>query len=81
MAQTTRTRTQRPTTAPAKAASAAASPAATVRPVALPDDLWERIARKAYELYEQGGRQDGRAIEDWLEAETVVMQELHEARE
>jgi hypothetical protein len=28
-----------------------------------------RIARQAYELYEQRGRQEGRALEDWLNAE------------
>jgi outer membrane protein TolC len=29
----------------------------------------ERIARRAYELYEQRGRQEGRALEDWVNAE------------
>ena len=29
----------------------------------------ERIARRAYELYEQRGRQEGRDVEDWLNAE------------
>lgn len=29
----------------------------------------EQIARRAYELYEQRGRQDGRDLEDWLAAE------------
>ena len=28
-----------------------------------------RIAQRAYELYEQRGRQEGMAVEDWLEAE------------
>ena len=28
-----------------------------------------RIARQAYELYEQRGRQEGLALEDWLNAE------------
>ena len=28
-----------------------------------------RIAQRAYELYEQRGRQDGREQEDWLNAE------------
>ncbi len=28
-----------------------------------------RIAQRAYELYEQRGRQEGRALEDWLDAE------------
>ena len=30
---------------------------------------YERIARRAYELYEQRGRQEGRDVEDWLDAE------------
>jgi len=29
----------------------------------------DRIARQAYELYEERGRQEGRALEDWLNAE------------
>jgi outer membrane protein TolC len=29
----------------------------------------ERIARRAYELYEQRERRDGWALEDWLNAE------------
>lgn len=30
---------------------------------------YECIARRAYELYEQRGRQEGRDLEDWLKAE------------
>jgi hypothetical protein len=51
------------------------------KPVELPDGLWERISRKAYELWEQRGRQEGNALRDWLDAEAIVMQEIHEARE
>lgn len=29
----------------------------------------DRIALRAYALYEQGGRQEGRALEDWVNAE------------
>jgi hypothetical protein len=36
----------------------------------------QRIARKAYELYEQRGGSSGRELDDWLEAERVVKQEL-----
>ena len=32
-----------------------------------------RIAIRAYELYEQRGRQDGYALEDWLQAEREVI--------
>lgn len=30
---------------------------------------YERIARRAYELYEERGRQEGRDVEDWMKAE------------
>ena len=39
-----------------------------------PIDLTPQIAKRAYELYEQHGRQDGRAVQDWGQAE-------HEIRE
>lgn len=38
----------------------------------------DRIAAKAYALYEQHGRREGHALEDWLEAEYLVNQELYE---
>ena len=43
--------------------------------------LSERIARKAYELWEQRGRRDGHALQDWLDAEEIVMEQAHESRE
>ena len=49
--------------------------------IELPDEMWQRIAKKAYELYEQRGMREGHALEDWFEAESVVMDEIHEARE
>lgn len=39
--------------------------------------LHERIARKAYELYEQRGQFPGHDVDDWLEAEQVVRAEAH----
>ena len=33
----------------------------------------DRIALRAYELYEQRGRQEGRALEDWVEAERQLV--------
>jgi DUF2934 family protein len=33
---------------------------------------WYLIAMKAYELYEQRGREDGYALEDWIKAEALV---------
>lgn len=34
---------------------------------------YERIARRAYELYEQRGRQEGGDLEDWLKAEQQLV--------
>lgn len=51
------------------------------KPIELPDGLWERISQKAYELWEERGRQEGNALRDWLDAEEIVMEEVHEARE
>jgi hypothetical protein len=50
-------------------------------PIELPEGTWERIRTKAYELWEQRGRQEGQALRDWLDAEEIVMEEIHEARE
>jgi len=52
-----------------------------IQPIELPDGMWDRIAYKAYELWEQRGRQDGNDLRDWLDAEELVMEEIHEARE
>ncbi|WP_455378182.1 DUF2934 domain-containing protein [Petrachloros mirabilis] len=51
------------------------------KPIELPDGLWERISQKAYELWEERGRQEGNELRDWLDAEEIVMEEIHEARE
>ncbi len=39
---------------------------------ALPSNAEERIRRRAYELYEQRGRVDGLALDDWLQAESEI---------
>ena len=44
------------------------------------DEVRERIAKKAYELYEQRGRQAERHLEDWLEAEELVRKEMTDRR-
>jgi hypothetical protein len=64
----------------------ASVPVATRRPPAqnpieLPDGMWERIAAKAYQLWEERGRRAGHDLHDWLDAEEAVMEEIHEARE
>ncbi len=35
-------------------------------------DLEEQVRMRAYELYENRGKEDGRAMEDWLQAEREV---------
>jgi hypothetical protein len=38
-------------------------------------ELPEQIRRRAYELYEQRGRDDGHELDDWLQAESEVTQQ------
>ncbi|MGD0652895.1 MAG: plasma-membrane proton-efflux P-type ATPase [Thermoguttaceae bacterium] len=45
-----------------------AAPLLTKKPV----DLTPQIAKRALELYEQRGRQDGRAVQDWEQAEREI---------
>lgn len=35
---------------------------------------YDRVARRAYERYEARGREDGRDMEDWFEAERELRQ-------
>ncbi|HXX79916.1 MAG TPA: DUF2934 domain-containing protein [Thermodesulfovibrionales bacterium] len=42
--------------------------------------LCEEIARMAFELYEKRGKADGFHLDDWLEAERIVMAR-HEEKE
>ena len=51
------------------------------RPSELPEGTRERVSRKAYELWEQRGRQEGNALQDWLDAEKIIMEEIRKARE
>jgi hypothetical protein len=44
------------------------------------DDFRERIALRAYEIYEDRGGQHGRDIDDWLQAESEVLAEAEEKR-
>jgi hypothetical protein len=65
----------------ARARPKATMPRTAENPIELPDGMWERVAKKAYELWEQRGRREGQDLQDWLDAETIVMEEIHEARE
>jgi exoribonuclease II len=44
------------------------------------DEVREWIAKKAYELYEQRGREAERDVEDWLKAEELVRKEMNDRR-
>jgi len=59
----------------------AAARAAQQNPIELPEGMWERIAKKAYELWVERGRREEGDLQNWLEAEAIVMEEIHEARE
>lgn len=49
------------------------------KPIELTDEIRARIALKAYELYEQCGRDGSREMDHWLEAEAIVMAEIRRA--
>ena len=58
---------------------------AAARPEAEPvEPRMTRIARRAHELYETRGTQDGRDLDDWLQAEREIDAEIereHDARQ
>jgi len=37
-------------------------------------DLQEQVRRRAFELYELRGREDGHDLDDWLQAESEFVQ-------
>ena len=37
------------------------------------DDLYDAVSKIAYELHEKRGRQHGYDLDDWLEAEKIVL--------
>ena len=43
--------------------------------VSSPDDLQEKIARRAYQLYEEGGFLNGNEMDHWLKAEREILKE------
>lgn len=48
--------------------------AAPAPPTAIsPQQLTERIRARAYELYEEHGKLEGRDLEDWLQAEAELI--------
>jgi Protein of unknown function (DUF2934) len=55
--------------------------AASPQAIELPDGRRERISKKAFELWQDRGYRDGHDLEDWFDAEAMVMEEIYEARE
>lgn len=51
------------------------------RPIELPEGMWDRISQKAFELWKERGCREGHDLEDWFDAEMIVAEEIHEARE
>lgn len=49
-------------------------------PPLAPESRMTRVARRAHELYEARGGQDGTAMEDWLTAERQVDEEIDRLR-
>ena len=43
------------------------------QPVSPCDDLQARIAQRAYELHAERGYREGRALDDWLEAQREIL--------
>ena len=43
--------------------------------VSYPNDLQEKIARRAYQLYEEGGCVNGNDTDNWLKAEREVLKQ------
>jgi hypothetical protein len=60
---------------PAVTQAVAATEKGPVRcqPVSPCDDLQARITQRAYELHAERGYREGRALDDWLEAEREVL--------
>ena len=44
----------------------------TIQTTESTSDMQEQIRRRAHELYEQRGREDGHELDDWLQAESEV---------
>ena len=42
-------------------------------------DVQEQVRRRAFELYELRGREDGHDLDDWLQAESEIVQQRTKA--
>ena len=60
------------TTKKARGATDGLSPETTADSRPGPPSRLERIARRAHEIYEARGAEDGKSLEDWLAAEREI---------
>jgi hypothetical protein len=67
---TKKTVARKPTKKPSAKETVVKKP--TKKPLAKEQKIQEAIAKKAYELYEQSGKAEGRDVEHWLEAENLL---------
>lgn len=65
-------RIQRPDSPESKSDASASGPGVTPTSAAMPRQVHDRIARRAYELAEQRGFAPGQEAEDWLQAEREI---------
>jgi hypothetical protein len=63
---------QRPDSPESKSDASASGPGLAPSGVSLPQDLNERIARRAYEIARQRGFAPGHELDDWLQAEREI---------
>jgi hypothetical protein len=66
--------------ATARSFGATARPPCFRRSITMPADLHDLIAQRAYELWQQEGRPDGRAWQHWLQAERELQVAGRESR-
>lgn len=64
----------KPTDSPAHPAGE--SKLAARPPAASPQSRFERIAQRAYAIYERRGGSDGSSVDDWLQAEREIDSEV-----
>lgn len=57
-----------------RSASTASQTSTTVAVMKSASEIQDQIRRRAYELYEQRGSNDGQEVSDWLQAESEVAQ-------
>lgn len=54
----------------------AISPETTALTAEAENELQEQVRLRAYELYEQRGGEDGRELDDWLQAEAEIVESM-----